>query len=303
MVYYYLTDRPSFKSGGGTIALSQNNGLLVKRIIYIIIGSFIYAYPINALLKQHNLLSGGLTGIAMIFNYLFRIPTGLTLILLNIPLFIIGYRYVSRRFTYLSILGITAASVFLIITNGWVIPVEDPLVAAIFGGLLSGAGSGIVIKNRGSLGGTDIVSVIMYKYLSLNIGGTAMAINAIILTLSAFLFNVEMAMLTLVGIFVGNKAVDVIQEGFNHRKTIIIVSDHHKELTQELLLRVKRGITLLEGEGAYTGRQKRLIYMVVRTMELAKIKDIVRKVDPDAFLSIIDTREVEGKGFNLGDLF
>ncbi|HZK35313.1 MAG TPA: YitT family protein [Bacillota bacterium] len=276
---------------------------MVLRIAYIIIGSFIYAAPINALLQSHNLLSGGVTGIAMILNYMVNIPTGLTLIVLNIPLFFIGYRYVSRRFTYFSILGITSASIFLIVTEGWVIPVESPLVAAIFGGLISGIGSGIVIRNRGSMGGTDILSVLLYKYLSLNIGGTAMAFNAVILTLAAFLFNVEMAMLTLVGIFIANKAVDAIQDGFNHRKTIIIVSDKYEEISAELLQKVKRGITHLDGHGAYTGNEKRLIYMVVRTMELAKIKDIVRKADPQAFLSIIDTREVEGQGFSLGDLF
>ena len=123
--------------------------------------------------------------------------------------------------------------------------------------ILSGIGSGIVIRSRGSLGGTDIISVILYKYLSLNIGGTAMAFNAVILTLAAVLFNVEMAMLTLVGIYIANKAVDTIQEGFNHRKTIIIVSDKYEEISAELLEKVKRGITLLDGHGAYTGREKR----------------------------------------------
>lgn len=285
------------------IMLKKGQIDLIKKIIYIIIGSFIYAVAINALLKSHDLLSGGVTGIAMIINYLFNIPTGLTLIVLNVPLFIVGYRYVSKRFTYFSILGIASASIFLVVTETWVIALESSLVAAIFGGLISGIGSGIVIRSRGSLGGTDIISVIFYKYLSLNIGGTAMAFNAVILTLAAVLFNVEMAMLTLVGIYIANKAVDTIQEGFNHRKTIIIVSDKYEEISAELLEKVKRGITLLDGHGAYTGREKRLIYMVVRTMELARIKDIVRKIDPEAFLSIIDTREVEGKGFSIEDLF
>jgi uncharacterized membrane-anchored protein YitT (DUF2179 family) len=165
-----------------------------------------------------------------------------------------------------------------------------------------GIGSGIVIKNRASLGGTDIISIIINKYLSFNIGGIGMAINAIILTISAaFLFNVEMAMLTIVAIFVANKAVDAIQEGFNHRKTVIIVSDKYEEIAEELLKKVKRGITFIDGEGAYTRKGKKLIYMALTVMELARTREIVRRIDPAAFLSIIDTREVEGKGFNAKD--
>ncbi|HHU48825.1 MAG TPA: YitT family protein [Clostridiales bacterium] len=270
----------------------------IFRILYIILGSFVYSVAINALFIPHQLLSGGVTGIAMMLEYLFRIPTSISIVVLNIPLFFGSYRLVGKRFTYLSIVGIICSSLFLFLTRGWIIAVNDTIVAAIFGGLIMGIGSGAVIKNRASLGGTDIISIIVNKYLSFNIGGIGMAINAVILTISAFLFNVEMAMLTIVAIFVANKAVDAIQEGFNHRKTIIIVSNKYQEIAEELLKKVKRGITFIEGEGAYTGEDKKLIYMAITVMELARTRDIVRRIDPAAFLSIIDTREVEGKGFN-----
>jgi uncharacterized membrane-anchored protein YitT (DUF2179 family) len=283
--------------------LQQRQKNTIFRIAYILIGSFIYSIAINALFIPHHLLSGGLTGVAMMLNYLFRIPIGLSVAILNIPLFFGSHKYIGKRFTWLSILGILSSSLFLFLTDSWKIPVENSMVAAIFGGLISGIGTGIVIKNRGSLGGTDIISIIVNKYFSFNIGGVGMAINAVILGISAFLFNVEMAMLTLVAIFVSNKAIDSIQEGFNHRKTVIIVSDHYQEIADELLKKVKRGITFIDGEGAYTKKGKKLIYMVVRVMELSRIKDIVRRKDPGAFLSIIDTREVEGKGFHISDLF
>lgn len=281
--------------------LSKRNTIF--RIIYILFGSFFYAIAINALFIPHKLLSGGLTGVAMMLEYIFGIPTGLSVVVLNIPLFFGSYRFIGKRFTYLSIIGITASSVFMLLTKNWIIPVSDSMVASIFGGLIAGTGTGLVIKNRGSLGGTDIISVIINKYFSFSIGGIAMAINAVILGVSAFLFNVEIAMLTIVAIFVANQAVDAIQEGFNHRKTIIIVSDRYQEIADELLKKVKRGITFIDGEGAYTGKEKKLIYMVVRVMELARTKDIVRRIDPGAFLSIIDTREVEGQGFNISDYF
>lgn len=274
----------------------------IFRIFYIVLGSFVYSVAINALFIPHHLLSGGMTGIAMMLEYLFRIPTSISILVLNIPLFFGSNRFIGKRFTYMSILGILCSSLFLFLTRDWVIDVENSIVAAIFGGLISGIGSGIVIKNRGSLGGTDIISIIINKYFSFNIGGVGMAINAIILTVAAFLFNVEMAMLTIVAIFVANKAVDAIQEGFNHRKTIVIVSDKHEEIAEELQKKVKRGITFIDGEGAYTRKEKKLIYMVIRVMELSRTRDIVRRIDPAAFLSIIDTREVEGKGFNISDV-
>ncbi|HHT65247.1 MAG: YitT family protein [Caldicoprobacterales bacterium] len=274
----------------------------IFRILYILLGSFLYSVSINALFIPHQLLNGGMTGIAMMLQYLFRIPTSISIVVLNIPLFFGSNRFIGKRFTYLSILGILFSSLFLFLTRGWVIDVENSIVAAIFGGLIAGIGSGIVIKNRGSLGGTDIISVIVNKYLSFSIGGVGMAINAIILTVAAFLFNVEMAMLTIVAIFVANKAVDAIQEGFNHRKTVVIVSDKYEEIAEELLKKVKRGITFINGEGAYTGTEKKLIYMVVRITELSRTRDIVRRIDPAAFLSIIDTREVEGKGFHINDI-
>lgn len=274
-----------------------------KRVLYILIGSFIHAYAINALFIPHHLLSGGVTGIAMFVEYFWKIPTALTVIILNIPLFIGGYKFISKRFVYLSMVGVISMSLFLTLTKGFVIPIESTMIACIFGGLISGVGSGIILKNRGSLGGTDIISVFINKYFSLSIGGVAAALNAVVLALATFKFNIEIAMYTMIAFFVSSRAMESIQEGFNHKKTIIIVSDHSENLAKELLKSVGRGITFLEGEGAYTKREKKLIYMVVRTIELSKVKDIVKRIDPQAFMSIIDTKEVAGKGFDIGDIF
>lgn len=275
----------------------------IRRIVLILVGSFIYAFAINGLYIPHSLLSGGVTGIAMIFNYIFKWPISVTVIILNIPLFIGGYLQISKRFAYLSILGIFSVSLFLMITKGWAVEVESTMVASIFGGILAGTGTGIVLKNQGSLGGTDILSVLINKYFSFSIGGISTAFNTIVLALAAFQFNLELAMYTMISIFVSSKALDAIQEGFNRRKTILLVSDHSQELAQNLFQNVQRGITFFNGEGAYTGQQKKIIYMVVRITELAKVKDIVRKTDPNAFMSIIDTKETEGKGFDIGDIF
>jgi uncharacterized membrane-anchored protein YitT (DUF2179 family) len=273
------------------------------RVLYIIVGSFIYSVAVNMLFIPHRLLSGGLTGIAIILEYLFSIPTEITVIILNIPLFIGGYRFLGRRFVYLSMVGIASMSAFLYLTRGWTINVKDTMIATIFGGLISGTGIGIVIKNRGSLGGTDIISLLINKFFSFSVGGIATAFNFVILTAAAAFLNVEAAMFSMVGMFVSNKVVDAILTGFNHKKTVIIVSDAAEEMAEELFRHVKRGITFLKGEGAYTHKDKKLIYMVVRTMELSKLREVVHRVDPGAFMSIIDTREVEGRGFSVDDVF
>ncbi len=274
-----------------------------KRMAYILIGSFIHSYAINALLVPHNLLSGGLTGIAMIIEYFTGFPISITVVLLNIPLFIAGYRMISKRFIYFSMLGIFSMSIFLALTKNWVLNVQNPMIASIYGGLLLGIGSGIIIKNRGSLGGTDIIAVIINKYFSIGIGVITTFFNLIVLGGAVFMFDIELAMYTMIAIFISSKAIDTLQEGFNHKKTIIIISNHSEEIAEQLMHRVGRGVTFLDGEGAYTGSKKKLIYIVVRIMELARVKDIVRSVDRDAFMSIIDTKEVEGKGFYLDDLF
>ncbi|MFO7296106.1 MAG: YitT family protein [Caldicoprobacter sp.] len=282
--------------------MGSKTGRLFIRVFYIIIGSFIYSLGVNMLLVPHKLLSGGLTGIAIILEYLFSIPKEITVIIFNVPLFIGGYRFLGKRFIYLSLLGIASMSAFLYLTKGWTIDVKDDMIAAIFGGLILGTGAGIVMRNRGSLGGTDIISLLVNKFFSFSVGWVATACNFIILSAAAFLLNVETAMFSMVGIFVSNKAVDAILTGFNHKKTVIIVSDKAEDMAQELFRHVKRGITFLNGQGAYTHKDKKLIYMVVRTMELSKLREVVHRVDPGAFMSIIDTREVQGKGFSVEDI-
>ena len=283
--------------------LHERGGSLLKRVVYILIGSFIHSYAINALLIPHSLLSGGLTGIAMFIEYFLEFPTSITVILLNIPLFIAGYRMISKRFVYLTMLGIFSMSFFLALTKNWAMQVESPMIAAIYGGLFLGIGSGIIIKNRGSLGGTDIIAVIINKHFSIGIGVITTLFNLVVLGAAVFMFDIELAMYTMIAIFISSKAVDTLQEGFNHKKTVIIISEHSEEIAQQLMHRVGRGVTFLDGEGAYTHTRKKLIYVVVRIMQLARVKDIVRSIDRNAFMSILDTKEVEGKGFDLGDLF
>jgi uncharacterized membrane-anchored protein YitT (DUF2179 family) len=276
---------------------------LIRRLPFIFLGTFISAVTVNALLIPHKLLSGGITGLGIILFYLFSLPISITVFVLNIPLFILGYKYISPRFMYLSIIGMAAFSVFLELTKGIVLPVGNPIIAAVFGGLATGVGAGIVLKNRASMGGADIISVLFNKYFSLDIGWVNMAVNAIVLALGAVVISIELALLTMISMFVASKAIDAIQEGFNHGKMVIIVSNKSEQLAHEIMTKLNRGVTFIKGEGAYIKGEKQLIYCIVKTLELARLKDIVHAIDKGAFMSVSDTKEVMGTGFTVTDRF
>lgn len=271
------------------------------KIVQILFGSLIVSISVNGLFIPHRLLSGGVTGIAMLLHYFLDFSTGLVIFLINIPIFALGFSYISRRFAILSLIGMLSFSLFLVLTRNIRIPLDDLTLVAVFGGILNGIGMGIVFRRRGSLGGTDIVAVIFNRFASFSLGSVLMAINAIILTLSAIYFNIQLALYTMIAMYISTQVIDFVQEGLNYRKSIIIISDRAEEITSRILLKLHRGVTFLHGEGAYTHRQKEIIYCIIKTMELPKLKEIVSQIDPQAFMSVTDTKEVLGRGFHIED--
>jgi len=271
------------------------------KTIHILLGSLIVAVSVNGLLIPHKLLSGGVTGAAILIHYFFNAPTGLVIFLINIPIFLLGAKYISKRFTILSLVGMISFSLFLSLTRTAHFPIDDLILAAIFSGILNGLGMGIVFRIRGSLGGTDIVAVIFNKFSSMSIGSILMAINALILVLSALYFNLQLALYTMISMYISTRVVDFVQEGLNHRKNVMIISDRAEEIAVRILLKLKRGVTFLHGEGAYTHSQKEIIYCIIKTLELPKLKDIVTDIDPKAFMAVTDTKEVLGRGFYIED--
>ncbi|NPV27461.1 MAG: YitT family protein [Firmicutes bacterium] len=272
-----------------------------RRTLGILLGSFIISLAINGLFIPHHLLSGGVMGVALILNYLFGISTSLSILLLNLPIFLLGLKYVNRHFILLSLVGMLSLSVFLSLTSIWVFPVQDVLLAAIFGGALSGLGSGLVFNNRGSLGGTDIIAVVVNKYYSYSVGGVLLATNVLVILASAYLVDLQLALYTIISMYTSAGMVDLVQEGLNRRKTVFIISDQSTAIANAILTQLNRGVTYLQGEGAYSHSQKQILYCVVTTLQLARLKEIVREIDPQAFMSVTDTREVLGKGFHHRD--
>ncbi|MGI6176426.1 MAG: YitT family protein [Christensenellales bacterium] len=269
----------------------------IKACLIITAGTICSAVGINCFLAPHGMLSGGLTGISMILYRLTGLPTWLVLLLLNIPLFAIAWVKVSRRFTMLSLYGMLMFTLMLGLTESIRVDVDNILVAAIFGGLLTGLGGGLALRQGASMGGHDLLGVWMNQTFSISVGGFGLMVNCIVLALLAFMSGLEIAMITLISFYVGSITVGAVQEGFNKTKTVFIVSEKWQEVMNSIFETLNRGITIIHGEGGYTHSHRTILYCVIRNMELAKLKRTVRCIDPHALVSVIETREIQGRGF------
>ncbi len=276
-------------------------GVEWRRYAVTTVGGLICGVAINAFYVPHFLLSGGIAGIAMILHYIFEWPIGLLIAAGNIPLFYAAYRFMDRAYFLCALYGMIVFTAGIDATSFLTAkpPVDDTMLAAIFGGLVSGVGSGMVFRVNGSLGGTDIVAVIAKKYFALNVGHVSLGINGVLMTVAAFLFGFKPAMFTLVAMYVGAMTVDKVIAGFNTKKTVLIVSECSEQIAAAIMNEVGRGVTFMKGQGAFTREDKNLVFVVVSLTQMAKIKPIVDGIDPHALMIVQDAVEVLGHGFTL----
>jgi uncharacterized membrane-anchored protein YitT (DUF2179 family) len=281
---------PGFTQGSGWPILKNigwNMGLMI-------LGSFLCALAINGILIPHRFVSGGVTGLALVIHYLFPFfSVALIYVVANVPLFIAGWFFISHRFLIYSTIGMFLFALAV----AWVnidIPVQDKLLAAILAGLIQGVGSGIILKSAGSAGGTDILSVILLQRFSIRLGTTVLGFNLLVLSAAAFFFSLEDALYTLIYLYVSTKIVDLVVTGLSQRKAIFIISPKWEKISTRILGEIHRGVTILRGQGAYSAREQEILYTVVTFQEVANLKQIVRKEDPNAFVVVSDTTEVMG---------
>lgn len=271
----------------------------VPMIIMIIAGAALGGISFNIFLMPHKLLSGGVSGIALILNYIFGFNPGVLVFVFNIPIFLAGYKFVDKEFIALSLVGMTAFSVFIDIFSFMkdFVYIDDVLLSCVYGGVLNGIGMGIVFRNRASQGGVDIVAVIFKKYFSINLGTTSLLVNIAVVALGSYFYGIKLAMYTLVSMYVSSTVLDKVMKGFGSSKSVMIITDKEQQVAEIIINTLGRGVTYLEGEGAYTQNKKRVIYCIVTLNQLAKLKQIVHEVDNDAFMAVSDTAEVLGQGF------
>ena len=264
------------------------------------LGCLIASCSINLFLVPSHLLTGGATGIAIIFYYLAGLPIGLQTFLYNIPLLIAAWKLMGREYTIDIVIGTTIFSFCLDATkflNGYA-PLDDVMLAAIFGGVFNGIGYGIVFRMDGSTGGFDIIGAIVKKYYALHMGGVIFAFNCLIMIVAGCLFGAAPAMFTLIMMFINATVTDKVIAGFNSRKAVLIVSDKAEQIAEDIILELGRGVTFLHSQGAFTHRERDVVFVAVTLTQVAKIKFLTNDVDPNAFMIIMSASEVMGKGFS-----
>jgi uncharacterized membrane-anchored protein YitT (DUF2179 family) len=273
----------------------------VLGITGIAIGAIIAAYGIQGFIVPSGLGGGGVGGIALLLFYTLKLPIGFMTFFLNIPLFVLGWREVNRKFVFKTIWGLAIFSLSLDLFKGvQAITNNDIFLGALYGGVISGISSSIVFHFGGSLGGTDIVSKVIQRKYGVPMGTSALAINGVIILISGAILGPEAALYTLVTMFVYGRVLDLIQSGVP-LKSITIISDQSETLVDRIMYDLGRGATFLQGRGAYSKEPKNVIICVVSLTEIGRLKQAVREVDPKAFMIVQNAGEVFGTGFVSND--
>ena len=270
--------------------------IVLWNLLMIFAGCVICAIAIKGILVPKQFLAGGVTGLALLAHYVFAsLPLGFIYFLLNIPLFVIGWMFVGRRFFWYSLAGMIIFSAVIF----WpfpVFPVEDMILNALTAGIITGFGSGIILRSLGSAGGLDIFSIILFKRFSIRPGTTVMTFHALLLLVALFRLPVERVLYTLIYFFINAYVVNLVVIGLSQRKAIMIISPQWEEISLQIKEKLQRGVTMVQGEGGYSGQQLHILYSVITLTELSRFKEMVRKIDPNAFVVVTETLEVMGKG-------
>lgn len=264
----------------------------------ILVGATILAVGMNMFMVPNMLAPGGVSGLAVVVYHLLKVPVGLTIIILNIPLFIIGFRVLGTRVVLQSLLGTFLFSLAVEITAPLLPAVtEDLLLASVYGGLVMGVGVGLVFRYRGSTGGTGLLSLILARVWGVSPGQAMLWGDMAVLATAVFVFGGEAAMYAALSLFVSVKVIDAILEGFGMAKSAIIITRKGEKINERLLFELGRGVTWLEGSGGYTRETREVLLCVVTRQQTAQLKTIIHEVDPDAFVILGNATEVHGEGF------
>jgi uncharacterized membrane-anchored protein YitT (DUF2179 family) len=276
------------------VIIQSKSAIVYWNIFLIAFGSIICAVAVNSILIPKQFLAGGFTGLAMLIHYVLPFaPVGVVYFLLNVPLFIFGWMFVGRRFFFYSIVGMVIFSLAVLIPFPE-IAIEDRLLNALTAGIISGIGSGILLRSLGSAGGMDILAIIVLKKLSVRLGTTSLVFNAILMLSAIARIHLEMILYTLIYIYVSAYFVNLVVTGLSQRKAVMIISDQWHEISREIMAKLDRGVTVIHGEGGYSGKQQKILYSVIPFQELGRFKDLIRRVDSNAFVVITETMEVMG---------
>ena len=269
---------------------------IISKVFFIIIGATLYSVGLEIFLIPNHLIDGGVVGVSIMANHFIYVPLGILTFILNIPFFIIGYKQIGKTFAFSTTFSVICYSIGVSILKPIPGITQDILLASVFGGIIVGLGIGIIIRSGGSTDGTEVVAIILDKRINFSLGEIIMFINFFILTTAGFIFGWDRAMYSLIAYFIAIKVIDVVVDGIDESKAVIIISDNHKDISQAIMDRLGRGITFLDGKGGYKGENKNVIYVVISRLEISKLKIIVKDFDEDALITI-GSVETSGKSY------
>lgn len=268
----------------------------LKNIIFLTIGAMITAFALESFLVPNNIIDGGVIGISMIISHITKFNLGLLILILNTPFIIMAFKKMGGKFVVQTAFANVILAVFLNIFHHYKVT-HDLLLATVFGGITLGLGVGIILKHEGSLDGTEMLSLVVSKKFGCSVGEFIMGINVFIYLVAGKVFSWESAMYSIMTYFIASKVIDTVMEGFNSSKSVRIISDNASAIGEQLIERLDISVTYLQGIGGYTGQDKDLIYCVISRLELPKMIDIIKEIDPKAFVSVVDVHEVYGGRF------
>ena len=266
------------------------------KVLLIVLGATLSSVGLEIFLVPNRIIDGGVVGISIMTSYLTHIPLGVLTFTLNIPFFVIGYKQIGKSFLFSTIFAVVCLSVGVSILHPIPGLTHDVFLAAVFGGIINGAGVGLIIRAGGSLDGTEIVAIILDKKISFSIGEIVMFFNLFILCGAGFVYGWDRAMYSIITYFIAFKVIDIVVEGLDESKSVMIISDELEEVADALMHRLGRSVTLLESKGGYSKAPANVLYVVVSRLELAKLKNIVLGLDDNALITVGNV-EVAGKKF------
>ena len=271
----------------------------IMEIIGTILGAVVMAIGVALFLLPNQLSSGGVSGIATITYYLFNIPMGTMIIIINIPLFLFCIYKIGKKFFFKSLIGTAALSVFIDILDKIEPLTQDRFLACVYGGIIIGLGTAIILKVNSSTGGSDLISQVARKYNpTIRSSNVIVLLDIIMVTLNMIVFReIEIGLYSAIAIYLMGKIIDIVFEGIYFTKLILIISDKNEIISKEIEEKVQRGITGLYGKGMYTGKEKLVLMCAASRGDISTIKLIARKIDPKSFMIITNSREVVGLGF------
>lgn len=277
-------------------------GSILFRCMFIIIGAVCYAVALELFLVPNEITDGGVTGISVIVSHFTSLPLGMFLFLLNLPFLIVGYKQIGKTFAFSTLLGIIVMSVTTLLLHSVHAFSQETTLAFVFGGILLGLGTGIVIRSGGSLDGTEIIAILISRKTPFSVGEIIMILNVFILGGAGFVFSWDAALFSILAYYIAFKVIDITIDGLNESKSVWIISNNIDEIGDAIISRLGRGVTYLSGEGGFSGDPKKVIFCVITRLEEAKLKEIVNHFDERAFLAVGNIHDVKGGRFKKKDI-